>query len=583
MKTAQDNRPSSYRCKTIAILAILFSFIVVASLTLSTLGTQDPDDYTIGLMLCSFWPNQNLSLFIGAPLSYFILFLNNIFPLLNWYYIIERVFVFISLAFITYASVVFVPRGNPLTSLGALIVLILLISGTLINSNFTFVAAFLTISGEYGLLLNVLSKKMGQLSKGIAVALFYLGFLYRPTAWLLTIPFFILALFITCFLLRGTLTFRQSVIAHLRSSQSYPILTACLICVVSFLVSQVAIHNSPGIAYWDRYNLVHSALFDYPLPAYSEIASQLQGIDVSENDYILMRKGMTFDSSVFTLEKMMQTLAIAQDGNALPGNAFFNYLSIEHFFSNPILVVVISATVLIALIVCPRKITLAILASFIALALACCTYFTWIGRLPLRVENTIWASTLSSLLLACSCVPLSPRFRTENLLIVLNKVLLAAILLAQLILATRGFTNFQGLSSILPQKDSRTELAEQMEHNEGGMFLWDPYATHFFRTTLDYRHLPSAHAIRSNVNTFGWVLGSPQLDSTKSELGILDDFTRFYTEGNYLYITAADRGSESLILTFIHEHYNENVVFEEVETIASSPTNIELKLLRFSD
>lgn len=82
------------------------------------------------------------------------------------------------------------------------------------------------------------------------------------------------------------------------------VLIVMIACFASEYV-HLSINMSTGdLAYYARYTIARSTVWDYPIPDYKECPNDYDAIDIDENDILLLRKGYMDDEGAFSLEKL---------------------------------------------------------------------------------------------------------------------------------------------------------------------------------------------------------------------------------------------------------------------------------------
>lgn len=370
----------------IGFIPVFFLFLT-ALLSFSAHGAQHNDDYFISLFSSTAFPEAFPPLFLSKSLGVILNHLSQNYPMINWFYLIER---FIAWASISYFSVLVLRRIKPICIPLCIIfiVFMLLFIECVWRSNFTFVATISTLSGSTGILLSVqdviASKKLNWGIYIIGIFLFALGANVRLESWLLVCPFLLLIVSIFLFFNRKYTPLK-----------TYKTKEIALLCFAPFVLCGVTIglgifcYQDPSYQYWMEYNSLRSKLFDFPQIDYYSISNQLNAIGVSLNDYSLIRTSNLFDQEFFSLEKLKQVLSIVEQYhsginlNASPSDGIRNLPQYLLFSVIALYLFTICFTVnwngCIAV------------ALFISVALFLILFFKCMGRLPERVENSIWA------------------------------------------------------------------------------------------------------------------------------------------------------------------------------------------------
>jgi len=560
--TLTNNRPVR------AIVALLVSFFTFGFSRLLPIRYGADDDWAICLMLNGNFPEGDMSLFINALLSKIVSVLYAVLPQgWNCFMLLETCLAMGALALILYYAwghfgpnaclvlyVVFAMAGVPFCTYAL---------------NFTVVACFLTTVGFLVL--------AGQIAEGrssipmMLAGIFFIcaGFMVRSNAFLLSIPFFVVALAYCLYRSDRKLKPRIRPIAAL--------LVACGL-IVGLHVYDSAAWSSPEWAQWENYNEVRSQISDYPRKAYDDVKSELSAIGISENDYWMLSNWSSGDTDVFDLETLEKVVSIASERGTKSSIGNFSLSALIEFVvlaaGGISSVAMLFAFIAFFAMTRRHKFAWIVMALLTIMAFTIFGYFRMVGRLPERVAYCVVLYTFAAFALVC----LAERFGTNpgrvNVSHSSFTVLVGVACIVACFMAVNARQIDIGPTTALfgITQESNSELVTYMQDNPDTTFILHVRAYSGYERVYQLSGMPSKDVQDAVFCAGGWTLESPQTRSALLErtgspcaLGALakSPNTVLVTNNNYF----ADHAS-----VFLQEHYGVKTSFQKVDTIKDAPS-----------
>ena len=558
-------------------LAISLTTVILYAL-FSSLGTLDGDDYSIGLMMSDRFPVPEASLFVLKPLSYAVLFLEENIAQWNWYYLLNRTFTFLGLWYSNYMLISCIRRKD-VAFMATGILWILLVPHLLVESNFTYSATFLALSGEIGFLLWARCMIAGERISGFApifsMIFFLSGFIFRMHAWMLTLPFLFGSFAFLIFRKRARLSNPLDILRVL-----WPCVLGFALCIFMLCINSQ--QDTASYDQWEEYNSVRASIYDYPKPTFAAIEDALSELGISENDYYMIAYSRVFDQHVYPLEKLRAVYDIIeyQEGTLKGGNPVVAYA--ESVLASPLPLLPVILLCLTYILIFYRKDAWSPFCLSLFVGLLLCLYFSSLGRIPTRVEYSIW---LAALVLILCCIPGSTRSFRFDPTSLKNALAGAGCICAMTLLLVPGLQNID--LEILKKtfsadsETSKSELYNYMCINNDSCLMMDGDIASSYRSLFDYRYLPPNDVNSRILYTFGWVLASPQLESVKETYGLETSMDAMLNNDNVLFLSNGDDDRVEPIITYLKEHYNETAEYEPMDTIYDSTLNKAFEIGRF--
>lgn len=550
------------RADVCLVAAILFTVALSVLLVMNDVGRGPDDDLGIAMVLSGLYPDSGQCPFTNALLNDCIYALNLTVPTINWMLVIERLSAAVALFAAVYGLLRYGPWGVSLAVIGFISFLVYPLCT--VSANFTAVGALCVFSGEMFVALSVLRRCPTQAAAGIG--LMALGFMWRANVLLLSLPFF----FAACGVLLLSLRKKN------RSPQwrgRLMIVGACVTCIL-VVVGALSLYNhavwsKPELARWSDYSQARSRLCDYPVKPYDEIASELDDLGVSENDYWCMTHWITADPDFFTVERLRAVADVAAKdaGKTVPGA-----LKSEARSLLTKRVALLAGLILMTIVIClrgGRKAAVLLVLSG-ALCFTVCIYFRYIGRFPVRVEYSAWMFALlpSVVYFFARSFPSAPSAlsgegvsrlssRSGRCHRAATAIGGAALALACGTLAVwygptlsaRSVAQFEQESTFAASRP----LIEMFQEVEG-VSIWDPYSFPFVERELLYRCLPPRSFMEHTTFAGGWTAGSPLMARHNEELGVSNPLRSLAERSDVRFVTSKKAAAKH-VRCYLREHY----------------------------
>lgn len=417
-----DNRACKVTFSVVFALVTVFLIATTDRVMLSTAVYND--DWEIGVALSGRMPDSGLCLFVNALISQLVLGLSQVAPGINWFVALELFATFLAFAALCYVAL---DQFSPPLAVLVLIGLeVFVLPRCTYMPNFTLVAAICTMAGLSMLISAFASSKRAIGMAILGVILTGMGSLFRFDVFLLSLPFFGIAL-IALVMARIIPCVRSSREGHAGAGQAsraktyedgeegsgaadalphilrsvliklIPLGCAVMFCAAAWAYDGVA-WSQPEWQQWKQFNAYRSQIADYPVPSYASVARELNEIGVSDAGYYLLNNWGAGDTDYFTLERMAAIEEIYADHaqSPLPQGLmrFAESLPTDMEF------LLFVGALVVALFFCPRR-RMPYVGIIFILTYVCCSYFYGGGRFPERVEIPLLFYALLSVVILC--------------------------------------------------------------------------------------------------------------------------------------------------------------------------------------
>ncbi|EOS53836.1 hypothetical protein C811_00140 [Adlercreutzia caecimuris B7] len=547
---------ASWCCAAAATLAVALSVLLI----FNDVGRGPDDDLGIAMVLSGLYPDSGQCPFTNALLNNALYGLNLAFPAINWTLLIERLSALVALFAAVFVLLRSVPPAVSLTVIGFLSFLIYPLCT--VSANFTVVGALCVFSGEVLIAYAVYRGRPLPACAGIALAA--LGFMWRSSVFLLSLPFFLVALAVP------VLSAARSRTAAGRKLVVRVGVSAALVLAVTgglFLYNQ-AVWTAPELASWQQYSHARSQLCDYPVKPYDDIASELDELRVSENDYWCMTHWVTADPDFFTAERLQAVANVAAEDK---GATMVRALKDEARALLSDRIALLAALVLVGVVVGLRggRRAFGWLALSAVTCFAVCVYFRWTGRFPIRVEYPAWMFSLMPVIACFLALPPSPTLPPQSGRSAGKRnpcgrrgALAATVLgVAVLSLALGILTVWYGPTMnvrALEQFQQESQFADSRPlvtafRDAGGVSVWDPLAFAFAEQELRYRSLPPRSFMEHTAFAGGWTTGSALKARHDEEIGVANPLRSLVERRDVRFVTSKRETIEH-VRRYLEEH-----------------------------
>lgn len=562
------------------VAALVLTLLVVGLLVLNDNYQGPDDDLGISMALSGLYPDGGQCLFTNAVLNGVIFHLNLAFPDLNWFLIVERVAASAAFFAVCYLSLRHAPLGPALVCLG--FVAYFIMPKCTLGSNFTVVAALCVVAGELCFCVGIVQRKLSSCAAGTALVV--LGFMWRTLVLLLSAPF--LALAFGALLLRCGRGRRGEMVRLLRWALGGAL--AVGLCVGAALAYDRTVWSDPQWKPWQDYNDARYSLVDYPRQDYEAVKSELDAIGVSESDYWLMTHWITADPDYFTAERLAEVSAIARE--PMVDRSLWASLKAEarHLVKSPLLTVSLGCMAAVALLL-GRKRVLAVVALALGGAFAACVLFRYTGRLPVRVEYSVWLFSFLpciAVFLRCALPPAAgarPVADRRAVASAMLGIVFALLCCTGLLVKWAPTFNVERVDQFAKESAfvDGNELVDRFS-DPGVVYVWDTTTFTQMEKELKYRHLPPRKLMDSTVLGGGWTQGSPLVRGHNATLGVENPLRSLIDRPDTYFVTRRKQAVEHLA-DYLREHYDSRVLFDIVDEVPLKEKGTDpLLVVRFS-
>ncbi len=534
-------------------------------LVFNDVGRGPDDDLGIAMVLSGLYPDSGQCPFTNALLNNVLYGLNLAFPAINWTLLIERLSALVALFAAALVLLRSAPAAVSLTVIGFLSFLIYPLCT--VSANFTVVGALCVFSGEMLIAYAVYRGRPLPACAGIALAA--LGFMWRSSVFLLSLPFFLVALAVPVLsAVRSRTTAGRKIVVR---AGVFAVLVFSAVGGL-FLYNQ-AVWTAPELASWQQYSHARSQLCDYPVKPYDDIASELDDLGVSENDYWCMTHWITADPDFFTAERLQAVAnAAAEDKSATMVRALKD--EVRALLSDRI--ALLAALMLVGVVVGLRggRRAFGWLALSAAACFAACVYFRWTGRFPIRVEYPAWMFSLMPAIVCFLALPPSPALSPQDGCSVgkgdspgrRGAPAATALGVAALSLALGILTVWYGPTMnarSLEQFQQESQFADSRPlvtafRDAGGVSVWDPLAFAFAEQELRYRSLPPRSFMEHTAFAGGWTTGSALKARHDEKIGVANPLRSLAEHRDVRFVTSK-RETIERVRRYLEEHYGTRV------------------------
>lgn len=548
------------------LVSISVAGILVFLMTFSDKIAPFDDDWAISEALSGRFPDSGLCLFVNAFLSHIVLALNEAFPALNWFIVIERVLAFLACSAFNYALFSFTPSALAFLLVAG--VEYFFIPYMTYFGNFTFIASMCTIAGGAILVGEMRSKiRPGIAYTILGIVLCVCGFLVRSNAFFLSLPF--LGLAYVYQVLRLSFSNGSQTKKGLAFTRSVPIIAVFILVIVAGSYNTYA-WSQPGWAEWNEYNTYRAQISDFPMPAYSDVADQMTDAGVSEEAYALATNWATADPEMFTIEKMAAIASVSRVNSLdqiLEGLVTYpmnigDHLRIVAFFC---------AVVVVAIFLGRKKDWIGI-GIAVVFAYGLCSLFFGMERLLDRIEYPIYMYAASSIALIIGKDVRPCHSKQKCNLIRAGISLFTCCILVfmtcyEIYNASRSFNPAQMQKSI-SQEDYQpsSPMMDYVMAENDNIYVWGTLSHVAFEGIYEQKYLPTNQFLEKNLSVGGWITNAPFINARNDLAGMPNVIKGLAENDNAYFVTLFD-GMGNIIYNYLKSEYYPDLTFEVVDEI----------------
>lgn len=534
--------------------------LVVAVLGLFQSAYRNTDNYIMAMITSGLMNGDTLNPYLNPLVSQIIAGLNRLIPTADWFTILGRVFLTLGAWWV---GILLARRfgGNRRLILYEVIIASVCLGCSLYNINYTVQAAAFTFIGVLTLQLKLYD---GGARGDVAVGTFFFGFgvCWRLEGGLLTIPYILLVAVVNLIFQKSKRSLRQVM------------LTLAPAAVVLVLLSgyRAAIFSIPRYAGNLQYNQARVAVVDYPLKDWEQVKDELSTMGITQNDYESVHYLMLADTDRIDaeyMEKIAEAASTSEYPLTLRGivDAAWNAVKIVLGSKESLYLGAIIFLGILSILISKPSIEQVIILILSSLGTAViCFYFSWRGRLPERVvESVLFA--LASLIISEN-VEISLR-KVKNKSSWLEKGLQYAALVVAICGGVVGYWRSprgmpQNLFTITVNADSG---AWQDTTSSNEIYLWG--GEYWYKEWWEQGKMTDTVFFAHNVPCGEWYYGQTGFQKHLQSIGIPNPMKALLSRPE-TYLIAEETEME-YVLTYLKEHFDSSVQAKQVSVLYDQP------------
>ncbi|MGN0502901.1 MAG: hypothetical protein ACI4HN_08245 [Ruminococcus sp.] len=518
----------------------------------------DIDNHGISMILNQNYSSDNYCCFVSPILSYLVKFVNMILPTADGFVLIMELLMTVAMCTLAYI-LLSVCKNKLNVILVWLFIVFVNYCLNIYHANFTIYTSVLCLVGCMGLFYYI-KKQIGAIVAITSLLTIYMAGMFRFNSLLLIIPFFILTCLIRLFVERKG--YKKYI---LRFSL---IVLSILLCCGCHKVINSFVSGSDTYTYATHYNSERSKLFDFENYDYEEISSELNKLNISQNDYNSIRASLLADTEVVTPEYMKNITAVSQhdfsekiyDLHKNLADVLY-ILQTDTALSLQCIAFIFFILLLIILTDCSYIYVCELLLSCLG-TIIIILYFSFLGRIPDRVIQSIFIGNWFVYISAFLNNEFKWKFRTKRLLGLLYGIMIAGIAISSVLVVNNSSTVF---SSITANKCTTEPIK-----NSDNKYIWNTssYNDYVDNVFWSINKLPSIEFMKQNISDGKWVYGQVCYNDYLNSIGLSNPM-KSLLENNVYYVS--DEVRCDMVLTFLKEHYDKNITVEQVDSIDDTP------------
>lgn len=507
------------------------------------------DDWDISLVLSGrFGPGGQIN-FVNVLLGFLIKGLGLISASVNWYFWLRWTVTVLAFAAFTYTALLCLPLGIALGADGLFKFLFWQVC--LVETNFTRNAG-LWAAAALALLALYAWNRTGRKALWGGLAFWLMGYLWRPKAALLAAPFaLVLLLYSVLCRTKRPADWKSALRASLTGRRGLAALTGCVLITAVAAAAQLAFWNQPEWAAFQSFSDDRSVFVDYATGGWQENEETLRAAGFSENDYWCMEHQTFADPEFFNADRMALLADLQGEkpgaGEFLTGQAvpFLMHLPLQ---VKSFLGFCLVGGVLFLLGDWRRRV--AVLCAG-AGSLVICLGLLWMGNLPERVMEAVFAAALFTVvLLGVKPGRTPPRW--------LHRLCLAGGAAVFLLCTAVSVVRVSDRLAVprvntIPNGTTGVQAVDIAAQDTDHVYLWSIYSA-FNRVQQAYglTALPEQDFFSHNTLLGGYHEHSPYMTAARSKMGAENPMRALVENENAL---LADDYEPERILRYVQEHY----------------------------
>lgn len=506
------------------------------------------DDWDISLVLSGcFAPNGQIY-FVNILLGVLIKVLGWLSGTINWYFWLRWVFTVLAFAVFTYTAFLSLPAGLALAADGLFKFLFWQVC--LVETNFTRNAG-LWAAAALALLTLYAWRRAGRWALWGGLLLWCMGYLWRPKAALLAAPFaLVLVLYSFLCRMQHPADWKTALRGLLKNRRGLAALVGCVLITALAQGAQLAFWSQPEWAAFQSFSDDRSVFVDYSTGGWQENEAALREAGFAETDYWCMEHQSFADPEFFDADRMA-SLAELRTERPSPG-AFLTGQAIPFLLQLPFQVKSFLGFCLLGgllFVLGDWRRRAAILCAG-AGSLVICLGLLWMGNLPERVMEAIFAAALFTVVLPGVRQRSLPGWlRTGSLAAGAAVFLLCSAVSAARVADRLAMPRVNTIENGTTGVQSVDIAATDREH----VYVWSIFSA-FNRVQQAYglTALPEKDFFSHNTLLGGYHEHSPYMEQSRAAMGITNPMAALVENENVLLV---DDYEPEQILRYVQRHY----------------------------
>lgn len=518
------------------------------------------DNYYVSLITNRVFDLDNYCMFLNPVLCKVIGIMNILMPEADNYTLLSRILILLGIWCISCHIAEAVHKKSELV-ISYAVLFVLVINDSLFYDYYTIWSAFYSFVGMV-LLLSCCREEI-RWKKVFGTLFVIFGFMWRKQGAMLFIPFFCLDLFIKFISYQGQHESRKRWCKKI-----------CRVCSPMFLTVFVLLSLDYGVQHSEKYresimfNNAAGATVDYPMKAYEDVKEILP--EISQNDYESIQIRLYADTERVDylyserIKEAGQTTAVPLDFH---GFLESNFILVQLVTGS--MKTMFSCMLLFLFIIC---VLLSHTKWLFKLEALCCyggaylimIYFASVGRVPLRVFNSILYAVFGIILVLYS----GGEWGKEYLRIKWLSWLIGVAVIGVALLDIRTY-NFVIPQSVFKVREGADESRWESTYQNEVRYVWmtSEFVERPLRDFIDQGKFMTDEFLEHNLFVGEWLYGQVYYNNYLNKIGLSNPM-KALLEREQTYLVAEDN---TMVLTYLKEHFDENVVAQKVGEIEGIP------------
>lgn len=541
------------------IVAAFFSAICGIFALFQPLYTQ-VDNYIVSLVLNRCFDSDVYCLFLNPLLCWGCGAIQKLIPYADVYTLVSRIMILLGIFFICCLITKNVRHIWELICVYGILFL-LVINSSLFFDYYTIWAAFFSFVGMTYFLLTI---RIKPTVKQTIIGLVFMaaGMMWRIESAILFVPFYLLDLAFMFGEQAGVLGRKKCI------TKIFKVMGGAFLCMVILITVDYSVKHSEKYEEGVEYEAALSDLVDFPMKEYIEVSDLLPGI--SENDYYSLQVRLLADTDRIDAKYGEKILSVSRENSFswdIKSIKDANVQLLKMIWTSKktllysVMLAIIFLIVVISAVKWYRKVELffAYAGAYIIML-----YFSIVGRIPLRVINSVLYAVWG-IVLVMFCLE---EWKSDRKFHKWIKTGLLALVMGIALLDTINY-DFVSPQSVFMAQNDADEKKWESTYQDDEIYLWqtNEFVQRPIRNFMDQGKLLSEDFLDHNLCYGEWTWGQVYYKNYLDRLGIPNPM-RALVERQGTYLVAEDN---ILVLTYLQEHYDESVYASQIDEIEGIP------------